>query len=96
MSPEAKKRIKELEARLNNSARLTTEEYLEHLHQIRKNCAILLEIQTVKQEPRTTGAWNTLMEKCHWLIDSVESKAENTGKEIIVRFATAEELRGNN
>lgn len=95
MSPEAKKRIKELEARLNNRARLTTEEYLEHLHQIRKNCAILLEIQTVKQEPRTTGAWNTLMEKCHWLIDSVESKG-SAEKEIVVRFATKEELRGGN
>jgi hypothetical protein len=92
MTPEAKKRIKELEARLNNAARLTTEEYLEHLHQIRKNCAILLEIQTLRQEPRTTGAWHTLMEKCHYLIDSVEGPKDDTPKELIVRFATKKEL----
>lgn len=67
-------RLKELEDIVANRSRLTDEEYLDLLHEIRKNYTVKLAMLSVRLDNRETGGTVNVIDKVHWLIDNMESK----------------------
>jgi hypothetical protein len=66
------KRINELDALLARKSRLTTDEYVDLLHEIRKNYLIKLAVLSIEQKVEGTGAVMNIVDKTHWLLDSVQ------------------------
>lgn len=69
-----KKRINELEELLARRNKLTDDEYLELLHEIRKNYTVSLAMLSVRCTTAGTGATINVIDKVHWLIDNIEGK----------------------
>lgn len=67
-----KKRLDQLEALKLRKENLTTEEYLFLLKEILKHSVVNLAMAVIKDEPYNTGAHVNIIDKTHWLIDSVE------------------------
>lgn len=70
-----KKRIAELEEIIARKDRLSDKEYLELLHEIRKNYSAKLAISSVQSTTTGTGAVVNIIDKVHWLIDSIDTKS---------------------
>lgn len=75
-----KERMAQLEKRLANPNRLTTKEYSELLHEVQKNYMIMLAILSNAGKTGKTGAYMAMVEKTHYLIDSIERKYGNAHK----------------
>jgi len=79
-------RIKELEAIIAREEYLTPDEYKGLLREILKNSTASLAIKTVQAANGGTGALINIIEKVHYLLDSVEGKeAPPEDHEIVLR-----------
>lgn len=73
--PHQEKRFKELENLLGSKRSLTPGEYLSALKEIQANYTIALQMRSVIGNVKDTGALTNIIDKVHWLIDSMEGKA---------------------
>ena len=64
--------INELNAFLKQQEPLTTKEYLGLLQEIKKNYLVKLTHMSMNGEVKGSVGILTIVERCHWLIDSVE------------------------
>lgn len=69
-----KQRLIELEEILARREKLSDSEYLELLHEVRKNYTVKLAMLSVRMENKDTGGTVNVIDKVHWLIDNMESK----------------------
>lgn len=69
-----KKKIRELEDRMNNPSDLSHDEYVSLLRTTRKNYLLLLAIASVERKTKATGSYIHLIEKTHYLLESTEGK----------------------
>lgn len=67
-------KIANLDAMIDRQGSLTDEEYLALLQEIRKNYTARLAQISLTTSNSGTGACINIIEKVHWLIDSVETK----------------------
>lgn len=72
-----KERIMWLEERLANTDALSSDEYKTLLEEIRKNYTILLSIQSVRGSIKDTGGIVNIIDKVHWLLDSIKEKDDD-------------------
>ena len=81
-----KKRFFELENLLGNKPYLTHDEYLASLKEIQANYTIALQMRSVIGNVKDTGALTNIIDKVHWLIDSMETKTSvNKDNEVKVK-----------
>lgn len=73
--PHQKARFNELAELLGKRRRLTAEQYKEALHEIRANYVTALQMRSAIGSTQDSGALMNIIDKVHWLIDSVESSA---------------------
>lgn len=74
LSNEEYARLRELEARLMDPTALTKEEYSKLLHETKKNYMVMLAMASIERQTKGTGAYIHLIEKTHYLLESVEGK----------------------
>ncbi len=73
-----KKKIDELDDILLNKKRLSRNEYLDALYEIQKNYCVMLLKLSLEMETDGTGACAGVLDKVHWIIDSMEPYAKST------------------
>lgn len=69
-----KERIRELEKIIARKEPITIDEYKQLLYEIRKNYLAALAVRSVQGTVSQTGAMINILDKVHWLIDSIEGK----------------------
>jgi len=69
-----RKRLTELEDLVARRDKLSDQEYLDLLHEIRKNYTVKLAMLSVRLDNRETGGTVNVIDKVHWLIDNMETK----------------------
>jgi hypothetical protein len=75
------KKVTQLNALLARNSALTTKEYIDLLQEIKKNFVVKLTHQSMAGESKGSVGMLTIIERCHWLLDSVE-KTHRIEKEI--------------
>lgn len=67
-------KMQEYQRRMDNGRSLTTAEYTALLHEVRKNYLLSLAMLSIEGKTKGTGACIHLVEKAHYLLESVEGK----------------------
>ena len=83
------KRVEFWRKQLAESGKLTTQEYIALLREIRDNSAFSLFVKCVTENDHGAVAFANVLDKVHWLLDSAD-KAETTNANITIGF----ELQG--
>lgn len=87
LRPEQEKRFNELNILLGCKRSLSNEEYMAALKEIQANYTIALQMRSVLGNVSDTGAITNVIDKIHWLIDSMESKVSvNKDNEVKVKI----------
>jgi hypothetical protein len=86
---DGKKRIQELNELMHRSKRLSTEEYIDLLLEVRDKNIVELAILANQRIQKGTGSIINILEKVHYLVDSAggSNKADNDKTTYHVEFA---------
>jgi len=93
VKPHQEKRFNELADLLGRRRQFSSDEYLAALKEIQVNYTTALQMRSVIGNVSDTGAITNIIDKVHWLIDSMENKvAVNKDNEVKVKIDFGLEL----
>ena len=73
------KRIDELRDKLGKVRKLSDDEYKEALQEILAHGTTMLQMRVVAGNTQGTGACINILEKAHWLLDSLRNRDQKPG-----------------
>ncbi len=86
LSIERYDKIKNLDALIDRKEELSTQEYRGLLHEVQKNYMAKLTEASLNNSLKGSGACMAVIEKIHWLIDSIDKKYGNIAEKKTISF----------